>query len=506
MTVSRTKYVVRNIAAGLLCQILNSVLGFIVRYYFIYTLGVEYLGVNGLFTNVLQFLSLVELGIGSTIVYRLYAPLKSGDTEQLKSLMLLYKRAYTVIGVVVFILGLALCPFMSWLINDAPQVDENLYLIFILFVLNSSLSYLYIYKQSIIVADQRNYIVSIVRQIGKIIQSIAQILILVWLSDFILFLIIGIIFTLLINIGINKTANKLYPFLKDNNVKPLALDDKKGLWGDVKSLITFKLGYIILNNANNIILSLILGITYVGLGSNYFLITAALEIIIDQFFGAFISSVGNYNVDKSNDEKWNLFCQLNYMLISFSGLIFGGAFIFSDEFINIWIGSEYRLPSMAVLSIILFIFLKKAGFACYMFRTTQGAFHQARFVPAVVSLVHVCLALILVKSTGFAGVFFSASLAMLSIDLYDSYIVSKLCNFSFSKLFILWLKMGLCIFFCGLISLWLTDKILHVADSWFVFIGRVSVFSMLFLITYAAISYRLIPSSHTLFLRFKFFK
>lgn len=248
-----------------------------------------------------------------------------------------------------------------------------------------------------------------------------------------------------------------------------------------------------------------LGIAYVGLGSNYFLITAALEIIIDQFFGAFTSSVGNYNVDKSNEEKWHLFCQLNYMLISFSGLIFGGAFLFSNEFIDMWIGESYRLSSFAVLSIILFIFFKNAGSVCYMFRTTQGAFRQVRFAPLIVSLVHICLAVLMVKLVGFAGVFISATLAMLSLDLYDGYIVTRMCKFPFIQFILLWLKMCVCLLFCGLVSKWLTDNILQASASWGVFIARISLYSILFLLTYISCTSIMIPSSRNLLKRLKNF-
>lgn len=148
MAESRTKYVFKNLSVGIGCEILNSVLGFILRYFFILHLGIEYLGVNGLFSNILQFLSLIELGVGSAIVYRLYAPLKNKDIELLKSLMQLYRIAYTWIGMVVLFLGLLLTPFIPYLIKGNSQIQESLYLIYALFVINSGISYFFVYLNS----------------------------------------------------------------------------------------------------------------------------------------------------------------------------------------------------------------------------------------------------------------------------------------------------------------------------------------------------------------------
>lgn len=503
MAESRTKYVFKNLSVGIGCEILNSVLGFILRYFFILHLGIEYLGVNGLFSNILQFLSLIELGVGSAIVYRLYAPLKNKDIELLKSLMQLYRIAYTWIGMVVLFLGLLLTPFIPYLIKGNSQIQESLYLIYALFVINSGISYFFVYKQSLIIADQKNYIVSLIRQGMKLLQSIAQIVILIVFKDFIAYLILGIIFTLAINIIISIKANQLYPFLRDKNIQSYGQEQRKGLFSDVKSVMIFKTGYIILNNANNIVLSLFLGITYVGLGSNYFLITAALEIVVVQIFNAFTASVGNYNVSQTTDEKWKLFRQLNFILTLLCGLLYGGALLFSDSFINLWIGDEYALQTLSAASIMLYMFLKNSGSVGYMFRTTQGAFKQVRYLPITISIIHTGLAILLVNWIGFAGVFISASLAMIFLNFYDGLTVARVSGFKFRNVAIMWLKLTFYVLVSITIAWYVSSLIIALSNDWFLFVSKVFCFIFLYIISVVLISYKTSNSCKELIGRLK---
>ena len=472
----------RNIYIGILCQILNAGLGFIVRYFFIKKLGVEYLGVNGLFSDVLQFLSLVELGVGNAIIYRLYAPLKKGNIAELKALIHLYKNAYLFIGIVVLVLGLLLTPFITWLVKDTPQIDENLYIVYVLFVINSAISYFCVYKQSLIIADQKNYIVTIIRQVVKLIQSICQILILVFTKNFILFLLIGISFVLLTNIAISWKADKLYPFLKGGKTLKLDVTKRKGLFSDIKSILLFKLGYVLLNNSNSIIISLFLGITYVGFSSNYFLITAALEFIITQFSNAFSASIGNFNVDANSEEKWRLYNLLSIIIIVFCGLIYSGMLFFSNDFLSLWIGDAYSLSTFSVFSIVLFMFLKNTGVVGFMFRTSQGAFAPMRFAPMVIACFHILVAIILVKFVGFPGVYISVSCAILCLNIYDEFVISRVSGFNFLRCVGLNIILWIVIVVLSFIGFYCSDFIIESDNTWKTFVLRIFLYSILFVV------------------------
>ena len=280
MQKSRSRQVALNATASLATQFIMIALNFILRTVFIKTLGVDYLGVNGLFSNVLQILSFAELGIGNAIVFSMYKPLAEHDEERLCSLMQLYKKVYLAIFGIVMVLGLAMIPFLDFMIKGEPNIEENLIVIYIFYLLDTSLSYLYIYKQSIITADQKQYVVTSVLTIASILRVIGQIVILYLTHNFILFLTINLIFRLGGNIYCSHVADKRYPYIK-NKPKPLSRDDKNKIYVDIKSMAAYKFGSIILNSADTVIISAMVSITTVGLVSNYTMIILACKNILN---------------------------------------------------------------------------------------------------------------------------------------------------------------------------------------------------------------------------------
>ena len=189
-TNSRTKSVTINTTVSLVCQFFNLILNFITRTIFIKLLGAEYLGVNGLFTNILTILSFAELGIGNAIVFNLYKPLSVRDESKISSLMLLYRKAYTIIGIIVFVTGLLVTPFLNLVVKSKPDIQENIELLYLLFLTNTVVSYFFVYKKNIIIADQKNYITLIVSQVMLVIKMILQTLFLLLTCNYIIYLII----------------------------------------------------------------------------------------------------------------------------------------------------------------------------------------------------------------------------------------------------------------------------------------------------------------------------
>lgn len=211
---SRTANSIRNILTGFIGQALVLGVGFINRIVFIRCLTAEYLGINGLFTNILSMLSLAELGIGTAIVYALYKPLAEHNEEKISALMQFYKKAYNFIGCVVGIVGLFLIPFLTKLIGEAPEIQENLYVIYLFYLFNTVISYFFTYKSSILIADQKNYIVTITNSVIVIGQCILQSIILIVTRNYILYLVCQAIGTIVYNLFISRISDKQYPFLK----------------------------------------------------------------------------------------------------------------------------------------------------------------------------------------------------------------------------------------------------------------------------------------------------
>ena len=222
---SRTVNSIKNIATGFLGQFITTILGFISRTVFINCLAKEYLGINGLFTNILAMLSLAELGIGTAIIYALYKPLAEKDENQIAKLMNFYSKAYTCIGIFVFLSGIVLLPFLEFIIKDVPNISESLQVIYIIYLFNTSISYFYSYKNSLIIADQKNYITLLSSYAVTTIQVLLQIFVLLVTHNFLIYLIVQTICTFINNMCISIIANKMYPFLKEK--KKLKLDKKE---------------------------------------------------------------------------------------------------------------------------------------------------------------------------------------------------------------------------------------------------------------------------------------
>ena len=290
----RTDKSIKNIIYALVGQFFGIGISLISRSIFVKILSSEYLGLSTLFTNILTILSLTEMGFGTAMAFELYRPIARNDKEKIKSLMKLYKKIYIIIGTSIIILGIITIPIYPHLINERPNIN-NLDLIYMLFVLNTAFSYFAAYKRLLIISDQNRYIATTYRYGFYIVMNVMQIIELVLFKNYILYLIIQVLFTLLENIGISIKANKMYPYLKDKEVKEVAKRDKKHLMQNVKALFFHRFGGVVLNSTDNIVISKVLGLNWVGLYSNYYLITNALNTVLNQVFSSVVASIGNLN-------------------------------------------------------------------------------------------------------------------------------------------------------------------------------------------------------------------
>lgn len=423
---SRTAKTAKNAVFGLASQIINIIISFISRTVFIYVLGVEYLGINGLFTNILMLLSFAELGIGNAIIYSMYKPLALNDKEKIKSLMALYAKAYRIIGLFVFVAGLLVIPFMDYIIKDAPDIKENINFIYILFLLNTSLSYFFVYKKSIIIADQKNYIVLFYQQLFKIIQTVAQIVFLLVTGAYIIFLIIQILTTLLDNIYVSRKANKMYPFLLDQTIKPLDKKERNSIFSNVKALFLYKFGSVILNGTDNIIISAIIGITAVGLNSNYVLIISAITAIGGQIMNGFTASVGNLNAVGTLESKERVFNKIFFVSAWMYGFCAVGLYLFLNKLIVLWLNETYIFSELVVFAIVLHFYVNSVHFTAYTYRVTMGLFVQGRWAPLAAAIINIILSLWLGSTIGLAGIFFATSIArLLTTGIVDPILVYR---------------------------------------------------------------------------------
>lgn len=422
---SRTKNSIINSTASISNQVLTVIMDFIVKTIFINVLGSEYLGINGLFSNIITLLSLADLGIGIAIPYSLYKPLAKKDTKKIKSLMKYYSKIYTKIGIIVLVIGLSLTPFLPLLIKNMPENIPNIYLIYMLFVTHSALSYLFVYKRFLIDSDQKGYIVSTITFICSLLLNIVRVIVLLVTKNFVLYLFCSIIFIIIQNIWYSKTADKLYPYLKDNDAEPLPKKDLDEINKNIKSLFIYKIGNVIANGTDNIIISKFVGLITVGLYSNYLLIINSINNVVSQIFNAITSSIGNL-IATDNEKSKNIYEKLNFFnfyIFSFCSICL---FILINPFIYLWIGSDYMLGNIVSALLALNFYTGGMGSVTNSFRTAYGLFYIAKYRPIIMVILNIVISVILVGPFGVAGVVAGTIISrILTTAWVDPYIVYK---------------------------------------------------------------------------------
>lgn len=426
MSESRTKNSIRNFRYGAITQILNTIISFISRTIFIKILGEEYLGINGLFTNILTVLSFAELGIGSAIIYSMYKPIANEDKKKIKGLMQLYKKCYSTIGIIVLLFGLCLTPFLNFMIKEPPKISESLSLIYILYLVNTALSYFFTYKKSIISGYQKEYIINRYKIIFIIVKNLLQISFLIITYNFILYLLIQILCTFIENLMVSIKANKLYPFINSNLEEKINNEEKKEIFKNVKSLVLYKFGSVILNGTDSIIISKMIGVVTVGIYSNYLLIVQAVSAVIGNALQGLTASIGNLNATSNEKDKERIFYEIFFISTWIFGFCSIALITLLNPFIEIWIGKEYLLEKTAVFAIVLHFFINGVQFAGYTYRTTAGLFIKGKMAPIVAAIINIILSIILGHFWGITGILLSTSIARLTTTTWlDPFLVHK---------------------------------------------------------------------------------
>lgn len=453
---TRTANVIRNVWVGIICQILLLVFSFANRTVFIKMLGDDYLSINGLFTNILNMISFVELGFGTALIYMLYKPVADNNTKKVQSIIKYYQRVYTIIGLAMFILGIMVIPFMKYIIKDSLNIQENLIVIYLLYLVNTCLGYFFAHKSAIINANQKNYIITIYTQVSKLLQAIIQIVVLVLTKNYLLYLVIQFMMTLISSLLISLKANKMYPYIQEKNIPDISKKEKRMIGSKVKSLILYRISPAILNGSDNLILSACVSISAVGIYSNYYLITNYLLLFLNLITGAFETSIGNLNASDDERQKENVFYKILYVCFFMYGLVCVLLMANINDFINIWIGKDYVFNNWIVLTIVLYIYINGLHFPSYSYRTTAALFDKMKLMPVVEVVLNIVISIILAKYLGIAGVFLGTSIAKVATFFWsDPHILYKYL-FKSNNLFKYYLKYAYYMFIsliCGFLML-----------------------------------------------------
>jgi len=401
---TRTEHSLRNIQFSLLGQGVGILTAFFVRKVFVLTLSQEYLGLDGAFSNILTMLSLAELGIGGAVTFGLYKPLAENDQEQIAALMTFYGKAYRRVGLAVAALGGALAPFLPALIRDLPDIP-HIYAIYLLFLLNAASSYFFVYEQSLIIASQRQYIVTVCHSALKILFLLAQALFL-WLThNYFVYLGLKIGAALLENLILSYLANRLYPYLKTMKKASLSWETQRKLLQNTRALLAHKIGTVVVLGTDNLLISCFVGVVPVGLYSNYLMVLNGLNTGYHHIFRALTASVGNLGATEEAGRALPVFqrvCFACNWLYGFSAVCLT---VLLNPFVELWLGEEFLFSQGTVCLISLNFYVSGMRQAVLTFRDAYGLYWYDRRKPLIESAVNLAVSAALAVPFGMAGIF-----------------------------------------------------------------------------------------------------
>ena len=409
----RTKYAIKNISMSIFSQVVIILLGFLSRKVFINSLGEEYLGVNGLLTNVLSMMVLIEGGIGISIVYNLYKPLAENNKEKILALVQLYKKAYGILALIMIVISCGLYPFLG-LIMKMDNPIKGMFWVYFIFVAKNSISYINAYKWALVSADQKAYLLTKWNLIFQVLTTLGKIVILMITDNYILYLSIELIIFVIQNIVKTIIVYNRYPYIKEKNKYIIDSQTKENIFKNVKAMFMHNIGGYLVFSTDNILISAFVSVKAVGLYSNYTMITSQVSALLSAVISGIDAGVGNLIVTEGKEKIYSIF--KTSFLVSFWIYSWAVIFLFNllEPFISWWIGEEYLLTKPIFIVVLINFYLNGMRGPIATFKNKAGLFVQDRYISVIEGLVNLFTSLILIKYFGFIGVFLGTTISTLT--------------------------------------------------------------------------------------------
>ncbi len=447
---SRTINASKNAISAVSNKIIILLLTFFSRKFFIEYIGVEYLGINGLFSNVLTLLSMADLGIGTAMNVSLYKPIAEGNTRKITALLNYFKRIYIFIAVGVTVIGVGLIPFLKYLVNMDKDIPY-LYVYYMVFVIKNAVSYLFVYKSSLIKADQKTYLINRREVIINLVKVVLQFVCVIAFRNYLIYILLEVAATVGLNFVISHEANKRYSFIKNND--QLDKEERKGIFSDVFSVFLYKIAWSLLNGTDNILMSVITGTITVGLYSNYTTITRNIEMFITLLFTSLTAGIGNLVATSSAENKHRTFKTMQMVSFWICGIVCVCLFFLMQDFIQLWIGKEFLFDNLTMIAIVLNVFFSICMRPVWTFREGTGMYKQIRYIMFVTAILNLVLSIAMGYWLGVSGILFATSISkLLTYFWYEPKILFKnFFNVSPIKYYLEYLKNGILLLVTGVI-------------------------------------------------------
>lgn len=426
----RVQSAARNIVFGYIGNLTTQILGFVLRSIFIAHLGDTLNGVNDLYTSLLSVLSMAELGVGTALNYSLYGPVARKDYEKIKSYMLLYRKAYRVIGLVIGAAGLLVSPFLPYLVKQPEGVSvRDMTLYYFIFLFNTVSSYFVAYKYSLVNAEQKNYIQTNVITVTKMITVTLQIGVILATRNFYLYLLTAAFVELIQKIFVSDYLNRRYPYLKDRNVARLSREETGEVVQKTKALMFHKIGDVARLQTDSMIISSFINVTLVGYVGNYNMILTSVSNFVNIIFNSVLSSFGNLIATESKDKQYQMFRIYRFFACWIYGFSAVGFFLLLTPLIILWpsVGPGKTLPATVVGLILTDYYFKGDRIVLSNFKTAAGVFEQDKYLALLQGAVNLVISIALVQKIGLSGVYVGTIVSGLIANVTKPFIIYKAC-------------------------------------------------------------------------------
>lgn len=479
--VKRIVYI--NASVTLLSQFIQVLLGFAIRKFFIDKLGIAYLGYNSVFSNILQMLNLADLGIGVAITSFLYKPLVDKDKQKINALMYIYRRIYHVIGLFVTAIGIIVMIVMPMIIPDAQCSDSYLRLLFAINLIGTISTYFLAYKRTLLIAEQKSYLVTAIDTVFFIICSVLQIIVLFWFPNYLTYLFLNVFKNVISNIVLVYVCNRNNGFLSEKHIDKNIVDEyKKPILNYVKDMFVSRIGGFVYYGTDNIIISIFKGSMLTGFLSNYTMVTNIVNNLIIQVLSSLQATYGHY-ISSEDDVKKQKQMTDNYSFMNYlAGNFCMICILFLIQpFVKLYFGIQYVLSDGIVIllsiNFLLTIMMQIPSQVFVVFKL----YHYDYPIVIISAILNIIISVSLVQKLGISGVLIGTLITSI-IYLFSRYFIISHYVFKCSYWEYL-IKMGqyLLITIVTLCIAYIASSRFEV-DSWLLFIikgmlvGLISIF------------------------------
>lgn len=467
MKIASTKNTVRGAFFGVINKVVMIIMPFIIRSLLIHKIGAEYAGLSSLFTSILKVLNVAELGFVSAATFSLYKPIAEEDTDKVCALLSFYRKINYTLGLIIFVAGLAMLPFLDHLIDGSYPADVNLRILYFIYLIDSAASYfLFSYKNMILYAYQRVDVITIISTVVHLAMYVGQIVALVVFRSFYAYSIMIIVYSVSNNLVLARYVSKKFPQYRCRG--SLTKMEKSGILKNAYGMLLFKICQVTRNSLDTVFISASIGLTAAAIYSNYYQIFAGVvsiqSIIRESMKGGIGNKIALNSPEKNHEDMLNFM----YLYAWFSGVCTACMLCLYQPFIRFWVGAEMMLDETTMIAFCVYFYVTSIGSIRFLYHQSAGLFWTKRYWTVAETVVNLVGNYVLIKYFGVLGIVCSTIISLITIDFFYSSTIVYDHYFKNGKISTYFKKHGLyfLITAAGCIPAYLICNIIPVEGLW----------------------------------------